>query len=244
MNFFKINFCDFPIDYACTFQDPASESMMAIIDLYDNICFYLIIVLVVVIWFGFSALTHKDYLANLHHGNTIEIIWTILPAIILWIIGIPSLKLLYLMDEIIDPQLTVKAIGNQWYWSYELSDFALDNNNESIAFDSFMVQDADLEFGELKSLTVDNYLVLPINTSIRLLITSNDVIHSFAVPSLGIKCDALPGRLNSVGFIINRESTFAGQCSELCGALHYGMPIGIKAVNLENFLSYVTSYNE
>ena len=158
-SFFSQIFCDYPLNYATTFQDPGSESLMGIIDLYDSIVFYLIIILTVVLWFGFSALTNKkDYLANLHHGNLIEIIWTIIPAMILWAIGIPSLKLLYMMDEIISPEITVKAIANQWYWSYELSDYVT-NENETIAFDSFMVQDQALNFGELRNLAVDNYLV-------------------------------------------------------------------------------------
>lgn len=151
-------FGDYPLNYAMTFQDPGSESKKGIIDLYDSIVFYLIIILSVVLWFGYSALSSVDYLSNLHHGNLIEIIWTIIPSLILWAIGIPSLKLLYKMDEIISPEITVKAIANQWYWSYELSDYVT-NNNESIAFDSFMVQDNDLELGELRALTVDNYLV-------------------------------------------------------------------------------------
>lgn len=227
--------------YDTTFQDPASESMQAIIDLYDNIVFYLILILIVTFWFALSSLTNNDYLPQVTHGNTIEIIWTIIPASILWKIGIPSLKLLYLLDEIIEPEVTVKAIANQWYWSYELSDYITEDNEESISFDSFLLADSDLSLGDLRALTVDNYLVLPINTSIRLLVTSNDVIHSFAVPSLGIKVDALPGRINKLGFIINRESTFLGQCSELCGTLHYGMPIGIKAVPLSHYLSYLSS---
>lgn len=130
-------------------------------------------------------------------------------------------------------------------WSYEYTDYNYANgeNNEPIAFDSFMVADDDLELGELRELTVDNYLVLPINTSIRLLISSNDVIHSFAIPSLGIKMDALPGRLNTLGFVINRESTFYGGCSELCGALHHAMPIGIKAVSLGSYLSFINTFD-
>jgi cytochrome c oxidase subunit 2 len=234
-------FSDFPVNYQTTFQDPGSQSMLAIIDLYDNIVFFLIIITIVTSWFLISSLRNPDYLPNLTHGNTIEIIWTILPAAILWCIGLPSLKLLYLLDELIDPQLTVKAIANQWYWSYELSDFSSSDSISSPSFDSFLIPDSDLEIGDLRTLTLDNYLILPINTSIRLLVTSNDVIHSFAVPSLGIKVDAIPGRLNMYGFVINRSSTFLGQCSELCGALHYGMPIGIKAVSLSQFLSYLVS---
>lgn len=210
--------------YACGFQDPASNWMIGIIDLHDSIIFYLIILAVLVTWMFIGALTNPDHLRYLSHGNLIEIIWTISPAIILWLIGLPSLKLLYMMDEILDAEVTVKAIGFQWGWTYSYGDY--DTNNDGITFDSFMVAEEDLEEGDFRRLTVDNYLVLPINTSIRMIITSNDVIHSFAVPSLGVKCDALPGRLNSVGFVINRPTTLYGQCSELCGILHSAMPIG------------------
>ncbi len=142
-------------------------------------------------------------------------------------------------------QSGMKAVEPKHFdWSYEYSDYINNENNESIAFDSFMIAEDDLELGDLRELAVDNYLVLPINTSIRLLISSNDVIHSFAIPSLGLKMDALPGRLNSLGFVINRESTYFGGCSELCGALHHAMPIGIKAVSLGSYLSFINTYDE
>nr|YP_009659028.1 cytochrome c oxidase subunit 2 [Spizellomyces sp. 'palustris']QCQ69026.1 cytochrome c oxidase subunit 2 [Spizellomyces sp. 'palustris'] len=211
-------YADYAEAWATGFQDPASDWMYAIIDLHDRIIFYLLIVLAVVVWFLVSSMLNTDHMAHLHHGNALELLWTITPAVILWAIGLPSLRLLYMMDEILDPELSVKVMGSQWFWSYEYSDYV--DNGVSIAFDSFMVSDADLELGDLRTLAVDNYLVLPINTSIRLLISSNDVIHSFALPSLAIKADAIPGRLNSTGLIINRPSTFYGQCSELCGVLH------------------------
>jgi heme/copper-type cytochrome/quinol oxidase subunit 2 len=184
-----------------------------------------------------SAFLNPDHLKYLSHGNLIEVIWTTSPAIILWLIGIPSLKLLYMMDEILDAEMTVKAIGFQWGWTYNYGDYTKDN--DGIGFDSFMIAESDLDEGDFRQLAVDNYLVLPINTSIRMIITSNDVIHSFAVPSLGIKCDALPGRLNSIGFVINRPATLYGQCSELCGVLHSAMPIGIKAVNIPSYLQFI-----
>jgi len=174
-------YADYAEEWAVGFQDPASDWMYAIIDLHDRIIFYLIIVLAVVAWFLISSMLNTDHMAHLHHGNKLEIVWTITPAVILWAIGFPSLRLLYMMDEVLDPQLSVKVVGNQWYWSYEYSDYV--DNGVSIAFDSFMINDADLELGDLRVLSVDNYLVLPINTSIRILGTSNDVIHSFAVPS-------------------------------------------------------------
>ncbi len=138
-----------------------------------------------------------------------------------------------MMDEILDSEITIKVIGNQWYWSYEYEN--------GISFDSFLIDDNSLETGDLRLLTTDNSLVLPVNTSIRMLITSNDVIHSFAVPSLGLKCDAIPGRLNSLGLVIQRESSYFGQCSELCGILHGFMPISIKGVDLIAYATYLES---
>jgi cytochrome c oxidase subunit 2 len=194
-------------------------------------------ILIILLWLAVSIAFHSgknlDHFRDLSHGNLIETIWTISPALILWMIGIPSLKLLYIMDNLYDSQLTIQIVGNQWYWSYTYSDY------EDISYDSFLVDESDLEMGDLRMLTVDNYLVLPINTNIRLLITSNDVVHSFAIPSLGVKCDAVPGRLNSVGLIINRPSVFYGQCSELCGILHGFMPIGVKGVPLNEYLMYI-----
>lgn len=213
--------------------------MYAIIDLHDRILFYLIIIITVVTWFLFSSLTFNPSLPyqKANHGNLQELGWTISPAFILWAIGLPSQKLLYMMDEIIDPELTVKAIGNQWYWSYEYTDY----NNE-IAFDSFLVDEASLEPGQPRMLAVDNNQVLPVNTSIRLLVSATDVIHSFAVPSQGIKVDAIPGRLNSTGLIITRPGMFYGQCSELCGFQHGMMPIGVQAVTQSNYQSFISNY--
>lgn len=144
------------------------------------------------------------------------------------------------MDEILEAEITVKVQGQQWYWTYEYSDY-INSLNETISFDSFMVDEYSLELGDLRNLTVDNYLVLPVNTNIRILTTSTDVIHCFAVPSLAMKLDAIPGRLNTTGLLINRKSTFYGQCSELCGVLHGMMPIGVKAVNVPQYLNFLAS---
>nr|YP_009659076.1 cytochrome c oxidase subunit 2 [Chytriomyces confervae]QCQ69074.1 cytochrome c oxidase subunit 2 [Chytriomyces confervae] len=226
--------CDYPLNYALGFQDPASNFMYAIVDLHDRIIFFLIILLVIVAWTLISSLLNSDHMALLNHNNTIELIWTITPAGILWAIGLPSLNLLYLMDEVLDAEITVKAIGNQWYWSYEYTDY-----EAPIAFDSFMIDEASLEIGDQRQLEVDNSLVLPVNTSIRILVSSNDVIHSFAIPSLALKVDALPGRLNSLGLIINRPGQFYGQCSELCGANHGFMPISLKAVTIPSYINFL-----
>ena len=142
-------------------------------------------------------------------ATLIELIWTITPAIILILIAFPSFKLLYLMDEVNDPAMSVLVEGHQWYWTYQYSDF-LNDDNENIEFDSYMIGEDDLEEGSLRMLEVDNRLVIPELTHVRFVITSADVIHAFASPSLGIKCDAYPGRLNQVSVLINREGVFYG----------------------------------
>lgn len=233
-----IGLSDHPQKGQWGFQDPASDWMYAIIDLHDRIIFYLIIILSVVLWIQISAIINKDHIAYLDHNNMIELIWTQTPAGILWAIGLPSQRQLYIMDEIQDAEITIKAIGNQWYWSYEYSDYINQNKNDVI-FDSFMVDQSNLATGDIRNLTVDNSQVIPVGVSIRLIVTSNDVIHCFAIPSLALKSDAIPGRINAAGFIINRPSHYYGQCSELCGILHGFMPISIKAVSLNNYIHYL-----
>jgi cytochrome c oxidase subunit 2 len=225
-------FADMPTPWAIGFQDIGSPTFYGLVELHDHILFYLVLVLVVVTWFLVRSMVMSNQIVYAHHfhGHLIEFLWTLAPALILGAIAIPSFRLLYLMDEIVEPELTVKAIGNQWYWSYEYTDYG-----DPIQFDSFLVD------GPVRQLNVDNYLVLPVDTSVRLLVSSTDVLHSFAVPSLGIKLDATPGRLNSVGFMISRPGVFYGQCSELCGYLHGFMPIGIKAVSLDQYFSWLST---
>jgi len=170
-----------------------------------------------------------------NHGTLIELIWTITPAIVLIMIAFPSFKLLYLMDEVISPSMTIKAVGHQWYWSYEYSDF-INEDGESIEFDSYMTPETDLEDGQLRLLDVDNRIVVPVDTHVRFIITGQDVIHDFAVPSLGLKVDACPGRLNQSSVVIEREGVYYGQCSEICGVYHGFIPIAIEAVNAEKYL--------
>lgn len=148
------------------------------------------------------------------------------------------------MDEIQDAEITIKAVGNQWFWSYEYSDYYDENGTAEISFDSFMVDEASQEAGDLRNLTVDNYQVLPVGVSTRLIVSSNDVIHSYAIPSLAIKSDAIPGRLNATGFLINRPSTFYGQCSELCGVQHGFMPIGLHAVSIPSYQNFISEASE
>lgn len=242
---FNIIFCDHPQPWQIGFQDGATSTFYGIIDLHDSILFYLIIVVIGVTWIQAAVMldsygnTDKLIYKYNNHGTLIEIIWTITPAIILVAIAFPSFKLLYLMDSVIDPAVTIKAIGLQWYWSYNYADYA-----EDISFDSFMVPTDELETGTFRLLEVDNRLVVPVDTRIRVLATAADVIHSFAVPSLGVKMDCIPGRINQTSFLIDREGVFFGACSELCGTSHAFMPIAVEAVSLDKYVSWINSQSE
>lgn len=207
--------------------------MEEIIFFHDQVMFILIIIITTVLWLIVKALSGKAYHRYLVDGTLLEIVWTIVPAIILVLIAFPSLKLLYLMDEVMDPALTIKAIGHQWYWSYEYSDY----QTKTLEFDSYMVPVSDLNKGDFRLLEADNKLVVPINTHIRVLVTGADVLHSFAVPALGVKMDAVPGRLNQTGFFVKRPGIFYGQCSEICGANHSFMPIVVEAVSLDKYIN-------
>ena len=240
----NIELCDAPRPWGVYFQDSATPQMEGLVELHDNILFYLVIILFGVGWILASIIksyqnaeapiSHK----YLSHGTLIELIWTITPALILILIAFPSFKLLYLMDEVSDPAMAVLAEGHQWYWSYQYPDF-LNSDDEFIEFDSYLVPESDLEDGALRMLEVDNRLIIPELTHVRFIVTGADVIHSFACPALGIKCDAYPGRLNQVSVMINREGTFYGQCSEICGILHSSMPIVIESVSIEKFVSWL-----
>lgn len=196
-----------------------------------------------------------SYNLNVSHGVLLEIIWTIIPSLILLAIVGPSFALLYAMDAFVDPSITVKVLAHQWYWSYEYSDFfqkpiynEINNNkyyvNLNYNFDSYMVATSDLKKGDLRLLEVDNALYLPTYSRLRLDVTSDDVMHSFAVPSLGIKIDAIPGRLNIAYAEILREGIYFGQCSELCGVNHGFMPIKVVAVNYSNYINYIILNSE
>jgi cytochrome c oxidase subunit 2 len=243
-------FCDAPSSWFWGFQNPASPLMEGIIALHSDLWAIMLFVAVFVLYILCSALNRFNYVSvkksyKVHHNSMVEIIWTTLPALLLCVIAIPSFTLLYSLDEIVDPSVTVKVIGRQWYWSYEYSDYAVDTGTDlggsGIIFDSYLLQDDLLEEGQLRLLEVDNRLVLPVNSHIRLLTSSADVIHSFAVPSLGIKLDAIPGRLNQTTFLIKREGVFYGQCSELCGANHSLMPICVEAVSADEYVNWVNT---
>nr|ALM30844.1 cytochrome c oxidase subunit 2 [Procambarus fallax] len=203
------------------FHDHTMVVLILIVTFVGYIMFYLF----------FNFLVNRYLLES----QEVEIIWTILPAIILIFIAFPSLRLLYLLDEINNPSITLKTIGHQWYWSYEYSDFL------DLEFDSYMVGTADLSESGFRLLDVDNRVVLPMNSQVRMLVSAVDVIHSWTVPALGMKADAIPGRLNQISFFINRPGLFFGQCSEICGANHSFMPIVVESVSVNSFLDWVSS---
>jgi len=227
------------------FQAPATETMEKIIDLHHDIMFFVVFIVtfVLVILVQLLRLFYYKNFSTLRyrfsHHETVEKVWTYIPAMILLTIASPSFSLLYSIDELHDPKITLKIIGHQWYWSYEYSDYAVNSIDESVMFDSYMVTEDDLTFGALRLLEVDNRVVLPFNTAIRLLITSSDVLHSWAVPALGVKMDACPGRLNQVALNMNRRGIFYGQCSELCGVQHSAMPIVIESVDMDSYKTWV-----
>jgi len=215
-NFYTISiFNDAPQPWQLGFQDSAAPAFTGLVTLHNTIGFYLIIISLAVFWVFFSLIStygsenHPIAHKYLTHGTVLELIWTITPALILMFVAFPSFRLLYLMDEVISPTLTIKVIGHQWYWSYEYSDFLTDSG-ESIDFDSYMLPESDLELGQFRLLDVDNKLFIPVDSNIRLIVTGSDVLHSFAVPSLGLKLDCVPGRLNQVSFIAERSGTFYG----------------------------------
>lgn len=226
------------------FQDPATPVMEGIIDFHNDLMFFLVLIVIFVAFllFRIIVLFDKDVSKEPEtflHGTTIEIIWTITPALILMVIAIPSFSLLYSVDEIIDPTITLKIIGHQWYWSYEYSDF-LTSDGESIDFDSYMIPEEDLIKGRLRLLEVDNRVVLPVNTHIRLIVSAADVLHSWAIPSFGVKLDACPGRLNQTSLYVKREGVYYGQCSEICGVNHGFMPIVVEVVSLDKYVEWIS----
>nr|AGC94477.1 cytochrome c oxidase subunit 2 [Scolopocryptops sp. 1 YG-2013] len=212
------------------FQDSASPLMEQLIFFHDHAMIIIILITTLVGYMMISLLMNNFPNRYLSESQEIETIWTILPAITLIFIALPSLRLLYLLDEMNYPNLTLKTIGHQWYWSYEYSDFL------NIQFDSYMLP---LETSNFRLLDVDNRTVVPLNSSVRMLVSAADVLHSWTMPSLGVKTDAVPGRLNQVSFLINRPGLFFGQCSEICGANHSFMPIVLESVPLSHFMSWI-----
>nr|YP_011010162.1 cytochrome c oxidase subunit 2 [Hermatobates djiboutensis]WPW46686.1 cytochrome c oxidase subunit 2 [Hermatobates djiboutensis] len=218
------------------FQDANSPLMEQLVFFHDNTMIILMMITAIVGWSMMKMMMNKKISRFNLDNQTIETVWTIIPAIILIAIAMPSLQILYMMDEIKNPMMTIKAIGHQWYWSYEYSDF------KNIEFESYMKPTNELEMNEFRLIETDNHTMMPINTQIRILVTATDVLHSWTIPSLGVKIDATPGRLNQGSIFINRPGMMYGQCSEICGANHSFMPITVEAINTNDFINWMKNY--
>nr|AFQ62352.1 cytochrome c oxidase subunit II [Peltodytes quadratus] len=214
-------------------QDSISPLMEQLTFFHDHTLMIITMITIMVSYMMTSLFFNKYINRLLLEGQMIEVIWTILPAIILIFIAFPSLRLLYLLDEINNPSITLKSIGHQWYWSYEYSDF------KNIEFDSYMIPYSELKNNDFRLLDVDNRIILPIMSQIRILVTATDVLHSWTIPSLGVKIDATPGRLNQTNFFINQPGLYYGQCSEICGTNHSFMPIVIESIMPINFINWI-----
>jgi len=227
------------------FQDPATPILEGIIDFHNDLMVLLTVIGIAVFWVlgrAIALFEKNDSPSQVVHGTTLEMIWTIIPAVILMFVAVPSFALLYSIDEILDPAVTLKVVGHQWYWSYEYSDYSSEDG-ETINFDSYMIPEDDLsDMGQLRLLEVDNRVILPINTHIRVVITAADVLHCWGIPSFAMKVDACPGRLNQTSLFIKRAGTFYGQCSEICGVNHGFMPIVVEGVELEDYVTWI--YNK
>nr|YP_010890525.1 cytochrome c oxidase subunit II [Plegadiphilus threskiornis]WIM51531.1 cytochrome c oxidase subunit 2 [Plegadiphilus threskiornis] len=217
-------------------QDASSYLMEQLTFFHDHSLFFLLMIVTLVVYTMYFILINKTINSFLLFNETAEIIWTLFPGVILIFIALPSLKVLYLSDEILNPLITIKGIGNQWYWSYEYPDF------DNVTFESYMLKEDQLNKDDFRLLDVDNRVVVPFMTNIRMVVTSTDVIHSWTVPSMGVKMDANPGRLNQFSLESNRMGLFYGQCSEMCGTLHSFMPICVEVVKLSYFLNWLKNF--
>nr|UYB78459.1 cytochrome c oxidase subunit II [Alectorobius mimon] len=218
-----------------SFPNSNSPIMEQLIFFHDHSMTIIILITIITLYMIFNIVLNSFKSRFLMEGQEIEILWTIIPAIILIYIALPSLRLLYLMEESFYPSMSLKVIGHQWYWSYEYSDF-------NIEFDSFMLPHESLNKNSFRLLDVDNRMVIPFNTNLRLLISSNDVIHSWTIPTLGVKVDAIPGRLNQISSMTYRPGLYFGQCSEICGANHSFMPISMEITSTKNFFNWIKSF--
>nr|AIT58439.1 cytochrome c oxidase subunit 2 [Coptotermes acinaciformis acinaciformis]AIT58449.1 cytochrome c oxidase subunit 2 [Coptotermes acinaciformis acinaciformis]AIT58485.1 cytochrome c oxidase subunit 2 [Coptotermes acinaciformis acinaciformis]AIT58487.1 cytochrome c oxidase subunit 2 [Coptotermes acinaciformis acinaciformis]AIT58537.1 cytochrome c oxidase subunit 2 [Coptotermes acinaciformis acinaciformis] len=219
-------------------QDGASPIMEQLIFFHDHVLMIMLMITTTVSYMMITLIRNKQTSRFMLEGQMIETTWTIAPAIILVFIAMPSLRLLYLMDEVHNPSLTLKAVGHQWYWSYEYSDFT------KLEFDSYMIPQEEQQESTFRLLDTDNRIVLPMNSPIRMIVTAADVLHSWTIPSLGVKTDATPGRLNQTSFSISRPGILYGQCSEICGANHSFMPITIESVPAKYFINWVSKMSE
>lgn len=218
------------------FQEPASPLIEQLIYFHDY-AILIVILITTLVGYGIIKIVFNKYTCrNLLENEIVEIVWTIVPAIILVFLALPRLRLLYLLDEARNPLTTFKTIGHQWYWSYEYSDFL------NLEFDSYIIPVEDLTLGQYRLLEVDHRAVVPVGCNIRILVTAADVLHCWTVPSLGVKVDAVPGRLNQIRMIVKRPGVYYGQCSEICGTNHSFIPIVLEAVSLDSFINWVLEF--
>nr|YP_009048451.1 cytochrome c oxidase subunit II [Ianthocincla cineracea]AHI51893.1 cytochrome c oxidase subunit II [Ianthocincla cineracea] len=210
------------------FQDASSPIMEELLQFHDHALMIALAICSLVLYL-LTIMLKQKLSSSTVDAQAIELIWTILPAAVLVSLALPSLRILYMMDEINQPDLTLKAIGHQWYWTYEYTDF------KTLTFDSYMTPTADLPLGHFRLLEVDHRVIVPTESTVRVIVTADDVLHSWAVPSLGVKTDAIPGRLNQTSFLTPRSGVYYGQCSEICGANHSFMPIVVEAIPLASF---------
>ena len=232
-------FANQPKDWQLGFQEAASSTMTDIVNFHDKILLPIIIAISVFVLFlmvyaciRFRASRNPNP-SKTTHNVAVEVLWTLIPCLILIVMAVPSFKILYKQDTIPKADVTVKAIGYQWYWGYEYPD-------ENIIFDSYMIETKDLKENQPRLLAVDNEVVVPVNKVVKVLITANDVLHAWALPSFGVKRDAVPGRINETWFKAEKVGTYYGQCSELCGIKHAFMPITVRVVSEEDYAEWLS----
>jgi cytochrome c oxidase subunit II len=232
-----------PVPWQLGFQEAATPVMAFVNDVHNLVLWIITLITLLVLTlllyasFRFRADRHPTPSRRSHH-TLLEVVWTAVPVLILVIIAIPSFRLLYYMDVVPDHELTIKAIGRQWYWTYEYPDHG------NFTFDAFMLEDGDRGDDDPRLLATDQRVVVPVDTNVRVLVTASDVLHSWAMPAFGIKMDGIPGRLNETWFRAEREGVFYGQCSELCGVRHGFMPITVEVVSVEAFEAWVAEAQE
>ena len=232
-------FANQPKDWQLGFQEAASDTMRDIVNFHDKLLLPIIVAISVFVLFlmayaciRFRASKNPNP-SKRTHNVAVEVLWTLIPCLILIVIAVPSFKILYKQDTIPKADLTIKAIGYQWYWGYEYPD-------ENLIFESYMVEEKDLKADQPRLLTVDNEVVVPVGKVVKVLITANDVLHAWALPSFGVKRDAVPGRINETWFKAEKVGTYYGQCSELCGIKHAFMPIAVKVVSEEEYQEWLS----
>ena len=227
-------FASQPKDWQIGFQEAASQTMRDIVNFHNNLLLPVIIAISVFVLFlmiyacvRFRA-SRNPIPSKTTHNVAVEVLWTLIPCLILIVMAVPSFKILYKQDTIPKAEVTIKAVGYQWYWGYEYPD-------ENVIFESYMIKEEDLKENQPRLLTVDNEVVVPVNKVVKVLITANDVLHAWALPSFGVKRDAVPGRINETWFKAEKVGTYYGQCSELCGIQHAFMPITVRVVSEEEY---------